>query len=995
MMPGGTATALHNLYKNCNVKSSDNTMEDDLESAHSERDRGDFDSGLRRAACSSNGSGGESTRRRPFIGPGSPGARVASTHRKAPCRAGAAAAAAESSRTRRWKSAGRIYASERTRRGVSGVLLPCDYTGRFIQTVRVCAEATLGCVYVLNGMLCFQIRPEVIQSRTNDQEGREEFYVHYVGFNRRLDEWVGKSRLALTKTVKDAVRKSTELGGIGDLVDQPERKITRNQKRKHDEINHVQKTYAEMDPTTAALEKEHEAVLNVLRSPSRPAPRVDVNQITKVKYVDKIQIGNFEIDAWYFSPFPEDYGKQPKLWICEYCLKYMKYEKTFRYHLSHCQWKQPQGKEIYRRSNISVFEVDGRDHKIYCQNLCLLAKLFLDHKTLYFDVEPFIFYILTEINRHGAHIVGYFSKEKESPDGNNVACILTLPPYQRRGYGKFLIAFSYELSKIEGTVGSPEKPLSDLGKLSYRSYWSWVLLEILRDFRGTLSIKDLSQMTSITQSDIISTLQSLNMVKYWKGQHVICVTPKLVEEHLKSAQYKKPPITVPQLGVRTLQEVQVPIIGQSACRRMYSMVSQDEDAVDILPDMICAGYQEGGKDSCQEKESPDGNNVACHPHTAPLPAQGLRKVPHSLQLMSCPRSRGTVGSPEKPLSDLGKLSYPAGYWSWVLLEILRDFRGTLSIKDLSQMTSITQSDIISTLQSLNMVKYWKGQHVICVTPKLVEEHLKSAQYKENLPSQNRIVGRHDAVPLENRIVGGHDAPPGWWPWQVSVQMGMKHVCGGSLIANNWVLSAAHCFPNPSEVSSYRLYMGTHKLNGVNSFESHRRVARVLLQAGYKRPELGKDLALVQLEQPVAWSEYVQPVCLPTAAMEFPSGSRCYVTGWGDIREGVPQPGARTLQEVQVPIIGQSACRRMYSMVSQDEDAVDILPDMICAGYQEGGKDSCQANRPGIYARVSSFASTIRSTVPEAQLLSTGSRSVVVVTPILVLAQILAYFLRLS
>ncbi|NXJ87210.1 KAT8 acetyltransferase, partial [Trogon melanurus] len=154
-----------------------------------------------------------------------------------------------------------------------------------------------------------------------------------------------------------------------------------------------------------------------------------------------------------------------------------------------CQWRQPPGREIYRKSNISVYEVDGKDHKIYCQNLCLLAKLFLDHKTLYFDVEPFVFYLLTEVDRQGAHIVGYFSKEKESPDGNNVACILTLPPYQRRGYGKFLIAFSYELSKLESTVGSPEKPLSDLGKLSYRSYWSWVLLEILRDFRGTLSIK--------------------------------------------------------------------------------------------------------------------------------------------------------------------------------------------------------------------------------------------------------------------------------------------------------------------------------------------------------------------------------------------------------------------------------------------------------------------------------------------------------------------------
>ncbi|XP_065511400.1 histone acetyltransferase KAT8 isoform X2 [Caloenas nicobarica] len=355
---------------------------------------------------------------------------------------------------------------------------------------------------------------EVIQSRLNEQEGREEFYVHYVGFNRRLDEWVAKGRLALregTRSRGDPV--------LGETGEQPERKITRNQKRRHDEINHVQKTYAEMDPTTAALEKEHEA-------------------ITKVKYVDKIHIGHFEIDAWYFSPFPEEFGKQPKLWICEFCLKYMKLERTYRHHLGQCQWRQPPGREIYRKGNISVYEVDGKDHKIYCQNLCLLAKLFLDHKTLYFDVEPFVFYLLTEVDRHGAHIVGYFSKEKESPDGNNVACILTLPPYQRRGYGKFLIAFSYELSKLENTVGSPEKPLSDLGKLSYRSYWSWVLLEILRDFRGTLSIKDLS------------TLQSLNMVKYWKGQHVICVTPKLVEEHLKSAQYKRPPITVDSICLR-------------------------------------------------------------------------------------------------------------------------------------------------------------------------------------------------------------------------------------------------------------------------------------------------------------------------------------------------------------------------------------------------------------------------------------------------------------
>lgn len=61
---------------------------------------------------------------------------------------------------------------------------------------------------------------------------------------------------------------------------------------------------------------------------------------------------------------------------------------------------------------MSVFEVDGKTNKVYCQNLCLLSKLFLDHKTLYYDVDPFLFYVLCELDEDGAHIVGYFSKEK-------------------------------------------------------------------------------------------------------------------------------------------------------------------------------------------------------------------------------------------------------------------------------------------------------------------------------------------------------------------------------------------------------------------------------------------------------------------------------------------------------------------------------------------------------------------------------------------------------
>ena len=78
-------------------------------------------------------------------------------------------------------------------------------------------------------------------------------------------------------------------------------------------------------------------------------------------------------------------------------------------------------------------------YKQYCQSLCLLAKFFLDHKTLYFDVEPFLFYVMTTADSSGCHIVGYFSKEKNSLLNYNVSCILTLPPYQRQGYGRLLI----------------------------------------------------------------------------------------------------------------------------------------------------------------------------------------------------------------------------------------------------------------------------------------------------------------------------------------------------------------------------------------------------------------------------------------------------------------------------------------------------------------------------------------------------------------------------
>lgn len=111
-----------------------------------------------------------------------------------------------------------------------------------------------------------------------------------------------------------------------------------------------------------------------------------------------------------------------------------------------CPQDTPPGDEIYRNENISLWEIDGVAAKLYCQNMCLLAKLFLDHKTLYFDVEPFYFYVLTRTDDDGSvHIMGYFSKEKESPDDYNLACILVLPPYQKKGYGRLLISLCKQI----------------------------------------------------------------------------------------------------------------------------------------------------------------------------------------------------------------------------------------------------------------------------------------------------------------------------------------------------------------------------------------------------------------------------------------------------------------------------------------------------------------------------------------------------------------------
>ena len=178
--------------------------------------------------------------------------------------------------------------------------------------------------------------------------------------DRRLDQWV---------SVEDFCEDPPQAQAAEAVEDSPtaaapQHLRTRNMKRKFSEANHVQE--APLDPVAAELERERE-------------------EATKVKNINSIVFGKYDIDTWYFSPYPGKCATAEKIFVCEFCLKYMRKQKTYVRHQQHCIWRHPPGAEIYRCDNLSVFEVDGKStSKIYCQNLCLLAKLFLDHKTLYF-----------------------------------------------------------------------------------------------------------------------------------------------------------------------------------------------------------------------------------------------------------------------------------------------------------------------------------------------------------------------------------------------------------------------------------------------------------------------------------------------------------------------------------------------------------------------------------------------------------------------------------
>jgi len=331
-----------------------------------------------------------------------------------------------------------------------------------------------------------ELRPNRAYKHKKVEENLE-FYVHYEGMNRRWDEWVNFQRI-----------KVWEPGA-------------RKQDYNHPVLEHDE--HEGLDERNLAKHEES----------------------TKFKTISFVEIGKFRCETWYFSPFPDYFQNIDTLYICEFCLSFFRSKDELIRHSDRCHLQHPMGNEIYREGNIAVFEIDGGRNVTYCENLCFISKLFLDHKNLGFDVEPFLFYVLTEVDEYGCHFAGYFSKEKDSQQGNNLSCILVMPFMQRKGFGKFLISLSYELSKKEQKMGTPERPLSDLGYASYFSWWTAEIIDVLLENQGQqLSINDISQKTYIKPVDVLEVLEKLNILRYSQGSHVLYSNTEYLQQLKKN-----------------------------------------------------------------------------------------------------------------------------------------------------------------------------------------------------------------------------------------------------------------------------------------------------------------------------------------------------------------------------------------------------------------------------------------------------------------------------
>uniref|UniRef100_A0A8C6SCI0 Suppression of tumorigenicity 14a n=1 Tax=Neogobius melanostomus TaxID=47308 RepID=A0A8C6SCI0_9GOBI len=193
-----------------------------------------------------------------------------------------------------------------------------------------------------------------------------------------------------------------------------------------------------------------------------------------------------------------------------------------------------------------------------------------------------------------------------------------------------------------------------------------------------------------------------------------------------------------------------------------------------------------------------------------------------------------------------------------------------------------------------------------------------------------------------RIVGGQDAMPGEFPWQVSLHVSKYgHVCGASIIHPRWIITAAHCVQDDgktrfSQPGTWEAYLGLHVQRDIGTMVVKRDIKQIIPNPYYNPVTFDNDIALMELSQPLQYSDYIRPICLPSSQHVFETGSTVWITGWGATREG--GFAASVLQKAQVRMINHDVCNKLMGN--------QLTSRMLCAGVLTGGVDACQGDSGG-------------------------------------------------